>query len=308
MKSRNKKLWAIIAIILAAGIWGINYPISKIGLQFYSPLWFFVLKYTFATLLFALLFKRRNQKIPRIHHIKIALESWLSLSCSIVISYYALRHVRGIDAAIIYSLAPMALYWFSVTILKERFRLQPLIGTIVALVGALIVVFNSTQTSQSSNTFAIIGMILLTVSILCDVLGTIFIKPYLKKYDANTLALYRFIYALVPIIILALWTEPLPRFHVEPLAIFSLLYGSLICVLIGFPLYYFGLKKLEGEDVGVLFYIEPILGVFSSFIILHEQPSAYFGAGAFLVLLGILVAEVHVKKHVFSHISRLHHH
>ena len=302
---KNKKTAAIGAILLSNVIWGALYPANKLSLSFFTPLWYFAIRYTLAAVLFAVLFRKKGASIPVRDHIKIAVESWIGLSLAIVLTYYGLRLSRGMDAAIIASLGPLFLYWFSIMLLKERFKLRPLLGTLLALAGTIAIVAEPFFGQGRTTSYSVIGAGLILAGILLDVLGTVLIKPYLKKYDVSQLALFRFIYAVIPIFILALWFEPLPAWPTDPIIIASLVYG-LLAIIVGFPLYYYGLKRLDGEHVGVLFYIDPAVGALASTLLLQERPSSYFLGGLVCIIIGIILAESHIKKRHLLH--SWHHH
>lgn len=296
MPKRNTKIKAILALVLANVIWGLTPAFNKLGLQEFAPLWLFVIRYILATLLLIFIFRPRGKKIQPKDHIKVALSGWIGISLTIVLMYYGLRITRAIDAAVISSLGPIILFWLSIIFLRERFRWQPLIGTLIALVGSLIVVLGSiVKTDETMGSTYIIGGLMVFSSIFVDQIGAIITQPLLKKYDMSLLALWRLLYAIVPVLFLAILLEPVPAINIRPETALSLIYLALIAIVIAFALYYYGAKRLKVEDFSVLFYIDPIFGVLSSMLILGEQPNAVFLSGVLCIVAGILVAEIHIK-------------
>lgn len=296
MAKKNKKLLAILAIIVANVIWGITPVFNKIGLEQFSPMWFFVIRYSLATLLFLFIFRHRGKKIKPRDHLTIAISAWIGISLTIVTMYYGLRITRGLDASVIGSLGPVMLFWLSILFLKERFRWQPFIGTVIALGGSLAVMVGPVLASGSEGKTYVFGGLLVLTSIFLDQVGAILTKPLLKKYDLSKLALWRLIYAVVPVLLLALVLEPAPAFTFHTRTIVSLFYLVFFGIVIAFPLYYYGTKRLDVEDFSVLFYVDPVFGVLSSMLILGERPGISFAVGVVCIIVGILIAELHIKK------------
>jgi drug/metabolite transporter (DMT)-like permease len=296
MLKKTTKIKAILALVLANIIWGLTPAFNKLGLQEFAPLWLFVMRYLLATLLLVFIFRPSGKKIKTKDHVKVALSGWVGISLTIVMMYYGLRITRAIDAAVISSLGPIILFWLSIIFLKERFRWQPLIGTLIALGGSLIVVLGSIlKTDNQVGGTYLFGGLMVFGSILADQVGAIITQPLLKKYDMSHLALWRLLYAIIPVLILALWLEPVPAFNIRPETAFSILYLALVGIVVAFALYYYGAKRLKVEDFSVLFYVDPIFGVLSSMLILGERPGVAFLGGVLCIIAGILVAELHLK-------------
>jgi drug/metabolite transporter (DMT)-like permease len=296
MRKRNAKIKALLALVLANVIWGLTPAFNKLGLQELAPLWLFVSRYLLATIFLLFIFRPHGKRIKPKDHIKVALSGWIGISLTIVAMYYGLRITRAIDAAVISSLGPIILFWLSIIFLKDQFKWQPLIGTLIALAGSLIVVLGYILRSDNpEGSIYLLGGLMVFGSIFADQIGAIITQPLLKKYDMSLLALWRLLYAIVPVFLLAIWLEPVPTFNIRPETAFSLLYLALIGIVIAFAFYYYGAKRLKVEDFSVLFYVDPIFGVLSSMLILGERPNVMFLSGVLCIIVGILVAELHIK-------------
>jgi len=60
-------------------------------------------------------------------------------------------------------------------------------------------------------------------------------------------------------------------------------------------LYYYGLSKVNAQEVGIFTYINPIVTVIIAFPLLNELPSIYYIIGSFFVFGGIYLAEGRVN-------------
>jgi len=69
-------------------------------------------------------------------------------------------------------------------------------------------------------------------------------------------------------------------------------------------LYYYGLSKIDAQEVGLFTYIDPIAAVLIAMPLLHEFPSIYYLIGSVLVFGGIYLAEGRVHWHPINKLKQ----
>jgi drug/metabolite transporter (DMT)-like permease len=79
---------------------------------------------------------------------------------------------------------------------------------------------------------------------------------------------------------------------------YNLIFGTLVA----YYLYHAGLKRVSGEQVSVLFYIDPMVGVIGSVLILGEQFTMTTLAGVLLVIGGLYFSELRSHR-IHGHFS-----
>jgi len=71
----------------------------------------------------------------------------------------------------------------------------------------------------------------------------------------------------------------------------GIIYGVFLSSAAAYFLYYYGLSKIDAQEVGLFTYIDPIAAVLIAMPLLNEFPSIYYLIGSILVFGGIYLAE-----------------
>ena len=259
----NKRLLAILAAISASTIYGINHTVAKDVMPIYvKPFGFILLRVVGAAILFwSLSLLKTSQRIEK--------EDWPRLIacaiCGMVINmlffFKGLSLSTPINSSVIITLSPVMVLILGAIILKERITLLKMLGVIVALTGALGLVFFSSSSSSNASNIPL-GNILFVVNAFSFALYLILVKPLTAKYDAITLMKWLFLIATIinlPITIgefnEILWQE-IP--------------SSVLCqiafVVVGttFMTYLFNIyaiKQLSASTLSVFMYLQPLVAI-----------------------------------------------
>lgn len=224
-----------------------------------------------------------------------------------VIMGEGLKRTSALDSALIFLLGPILMFIFSIEILKERFNAKILLGLLVALAGTALVVLNpviySNQPQAGSGT--ITGNLILVISVVLGVLGTIVVKPSLKKvppiqvttirFVVTTLFLLPFAYVQLPELQGVNWSSDV---------IWSIAYSVLLGSVFAYTIYHWALGKISGEQSSVLHYLDPLGGVLGAIFILGDTLTPVILLGGSLAVVGIVLSEFKPKlriHHLHAH-------
>lgn len=174
--------------------------------------------------------------------------------------------------------------------LNESVKKNMMLGSIIGMVGFIIVVINPLLTSGFS--MSIIGNFLLLLSTLTWIYYELMAKKMHKKYDSKTITFYTFFFGSLPLLPFAMSSfYLLPELIKLPVFIFGITWGILITSLLAFFVWQWGLAKLTLSRAGFFAYVDPIVATIASIIILGETLSQHFVVGALLIFIGLYVAE-----------------
>jgi len=303
-----EKREALLALTLAAMIWGANAPISKWTLQFISVETLAFIRFYFAFILFYLIF-RPNLKVKKKDIPLMFLCGFIGISLHIPFLYIGLTLTGAINAAIIASSIPILSLFFSSFFLKEKISRKFVIGGMVGLFGVIFIVLEPIFEEGLSKD--LLGNVFLLGSAITFIIYEVISKKLTKRnYHAKTITTYSYLIGLVtflPFYLIDITQNGIYFMNSQALRgiFFILFFSSLVAI----PLWQWGISKLEVSRVGFFLYLDPVVAFIVAFFLLGEIISHPMIIGAILIFVGLYVAEntLHFPHfHLYhSHIKKI---
>ena len=210
--------------------------------------------------------------------------NWITL-------FEAYRYTTVATATLCYYMAPIFVTLISPVLLKERLTARKLLCVFLALAG-MVFVSGVPQSGLPGPSEA--KGILLALCSAALYAGVILINKYLAgvpAYDRTLLQLACAAAVMIPYILL---TEDLSAMSVTPLGAVLLLIGAVFHTGWCYALYFGSMTVLSAQTVALFSYIDPIVAILLSALLLRE-PLGWSGIlGAALVLGSTLVSELPV--------------
>ena len=210
--------------------------------------------------------------------------NWITL-------FEAYRYTTVATATLCYYMAPIFVTLISPVLLKERLTARKLLGVFLALAG-MVFVSGVPQSGLPGPSEA--KGILLALCSAALYAGVILINKYLAgvpAYDRTLLQLACAAAVMIPYILL---TEDLSAMSVTPLGAVLLLIVAVFHTGWCYALYFGSMTVLSAQTVALFSYIDPIVAILLSALLLRE-PLGWSGIlGAALVLGSTLVSELPV--------------
>lgn len=301
MKKKQTKKLAILLFSISFLLWGVNSAFLKISFDNLPIEHFLLIRFGVAFFLLLPLTYKKFKPVSPATWTRVIISTIIGISGFMAILGYGLQKTTALEASLIFLLGPIFMFLLSIEMLKEKFNSKILTGLIVALAGATLVIaaplINGTN-GAARGTF--IGNIIVAFSVLVSVLGTILIKPALKKVPAMQITTMRFgIAALcfLPFVVISPvsfnsidWTR-----EVIIAVGFNVVFGSVVA----YTIYHWALNRISGEESSVLHYLDPLAGVLAAIFILGDQLTPAIILGGALTIIGIYLSEAkpHFKQH-----------
>ena len=210
--------------------------------------------------------------------------NWITL-------FEAYRYTTVVTATLCYYMAPIFVTLISPVLLKERLTARKLLCVFLALAG-MVFVSGVPQSGLPGPSEA--KGILLALCSAALYAGVILINKYLAgvpAYDRTLLQLACAAAVMIPYILL---TEDLSAMSVTPLGAVLLLIVAVFHTGWCYALYFGSMTVLSAQTVALFSYIDPIVAILLSALLLRE-PLGWSGIlGAALVLGSTLVSELPV--------------
>jgi len=291
---KQKKLGPILACGTAFTIWGFNTPLVEKSLATFPLFSLIFLKFLVSAIVFMLLASKNWKKVPSKLWLRIVVATLFGYGLNTVLFYRGLMLTNGLNASLIYLLAPITLYFCSMKFLKESYNHKLLSSVIISFMGTVLIVITPLLIGQNGVNGSLLGNFLVILAVVADIIGTIVIKPVLKKVPTMQISAIRSsigIFMIMPFII-----HEIPRLaHIQlsTLSVFTLVYNLLFASIIAVYLYHWGLARISGEQVSPLQYLDPTVGAIASMVILAQRPSPTIIIGIILVFFGLYMGGAH---------------
>lgn len=299
----TKRQLAICALIGATVIWAAAPPIFKWSMQDIPPFTLAFLRFLFASLiLFPFVLTKIRIKFGDIY--KLMLLAVTGLLINIGFFYIGLQIAPSIDVAIISTASPIFLITVSILFLNEHPRRKVLFGTLVSLVGVLLIVLR--PFFEHGMSISVLGDIYYIISTLGILMYTFLIKKFDLPYSSLTIVFWTFVFSsfmFFPMFYFEMITIH-PLQHLNYQAWVGIGYGTIFSSILAYFFYGFGIKYIKVSEIGIFTYLDPFVTALVAIPLLGEMITFSYLLGAFFVFLGIFVAEGRLHYHPFHLLAR----
>lgn len=284
---------AILYLMIAAILWGINFHFAKIMLQEVRFIEAGFWRYIFGVS--PLLFLAYKSGLPSWSSIKknlkgLVLVGIICLFGFNVLFFTGLNYSSAINGALIVSTTPMLTLVFSSIILKTRLKKNHIIGVLISLVGVGYLILKGDYSSLSNIDYSI-GDIMLLFAATLFALQNVWVKKYSGVLSNIN---FTFLTNLLCWLSFALF---LPFAGVENVTSYSSAFwlSALGIGVFGTSIaYYFwneGIELSSANQAGVMINVIPLSTAIVS-VILGEHLFLYHLFSAILILLGVILVRM----------------
>ena len=209
-----------------------------------------------------------------------------------ILLFESYRYTTVATATLCYYLAPILLVAASPFVFHERMTLRKLLCILAALLG---MVFVSGVAENGLPALAELRGVLLALA-AAFLYATIVIENKrlhgLKPFDRTILQLAVSALVLLPYNLLA---GNLPAPAVGPGVLLLLLVAGVVHTGLAYALYFGSMEELPSQTLAILSYIDPVVAVLLSALLLREPLGPYHILGAVLILGAALICELPEK-------------
>ena len=284
MKPTHAPWQPILALVILSGIWGYNWIMMKVAVQYAAPFDFAAIRTVLGALsLFAVLALRK--KIQRPDYIwQIALLGLLQTAGFFGFSMWALEAGgAGKTAALVYTM-PFWVVVFAWPLLNERVHGIQWPAIVLAFFGLMFILEPwSLHSNFSSKLLAVLAGISWSLSVIVA-------KILRKKTRLDLLALtaWQMLFGALPFLLIV---AILPSHPIRWTSEFNvaLFYNVIPANAVAWVLWLYILGRLPAGVASLGLLGAPVIGVFSAWIQMDEQPGAVELFGMACIALGLLL-------------------
>ena len=209
-----------------------------------------------------------------------------------ILLFEAYNYTSVATATLCYYLAPMFVILASPLVVGERLTAKKLICVLTALLGMVFVSGVLESGGGSSDLKGVLlglgaAVLYASVVLMNKQLGDV------PAYDRTIVQLGSSAAVLLPYVLL---TEDMGALTFTPGTIGLLLVVGIVHTGIAYALYFGSLMQLKAQTAAILSYIDPVVAVLLSALVLREHMSLLSGLGAVLVLGAAVVSELPSRR------------
>lgn len=298
MKLHKSLTLAYLALLVSAMIWGATIPIMKLTLLSVPLFSLALIRFGGATLLL-FPFVKDKLKIKRKHIFLMILAALTGTSLNIFFFFLGVSLTTALNTSILIASTPIFTFALAHFFLKEHVKKQFLIGAVVSMVGMYIIIGGDFFTSGIQ--LSPKGDLLILLAVLCSAVNVIVSKKVYKYYTPSVVTFYMFLIGALSFLPFALYefaSNSQWIYNLPPEAIGGIIYGILFSSFTAYLCWQRGLLKVDASKVGLFLYIEPITSTLLAVSLLNEKITMPFVIGAVLIMIGVIVAEGHLRKKI----------
>lgn len=280
-----------LAILTVAIVWGTTFLSIRIAVET-IPAWFVAGTRQFLAaviMLCILLYRGQFQWI-----------GWKNLGYQIVFSTLMLIVANGMTTlaeesvtssltSLISACSPIIVFLGSVALGLQKFSFKALAGVLLCFSGILFIFWDGIDDLE--NPEYAMGVFMLFIAILGWASGTIFTKKMnIQSKNISLNLFYQFAFAgIVQLVFAFTLTDNYNFENWTVQSISAMIYLAIFGSVAAFFAYHYALTKVSPVQVSILAYVNTVISIFLSWLILNEEITGKFVLAAVLIILGVFV-------------------
>ncbi|MBQ5683126.1 MAG: DMT family transporter, partial [Peptococcaceae bacterium] len=210
-----------------------------------------------------------------------------------ILLFEAYQYTTVATATLCYYMAPVIVVLVSPFLFKERLTPLKAICVAVALAG---MVFVSGIPQSGFGGMSELKGILLGLGAATLYAIVVILNQYIKDIPAYDKTIMQLGTAAVAILPYTLLTENFADISFTPVAVLMLLFVGIVHTGIAYTLYFGSMSGLKAQTIALFSYIDPVVAIILSAVILQENIGLWGVIGAVMVLGSTMVSELFGEK------------
>jgi drug/metabolite transporter (DMT)-like permease len=285
----SQKWIGILCGVGAAAIWGGMYVVSKVILEVIPPFSLISMRLILGVLVLWVIISRKGGISLRRNQVLLAMAvGWMGYGVSLGFQFVGTKLSTASNGALVTSATPAFVLIFAAWILKERITWKRLTALLVSTLGVIAVIDPRTA-SISRDLF--LGNLSLVAAAITWGIYSVLVRKTTRELDVLPATMVYFLGGLVVSLPAAAWES----YHLSwgdfsLRVLLGVLYLGVISTALAMYLWNKAFATLEAGVASLTFFAQPVVGATLGALILKEQLSWLFWAGAILIGLGMWIA------------------
>ncbi|USK52215.1 DMT family transporter [Bacillus sp. CMF12] len=294
MLDETNKKYGFLMLILANMIWGGNFVIGRIGVDYFPPILFSLMRWIIAFLLLTPFMVKQLKKDWSIiwqHKRILLLLAVTGVAGYNTIIYFALQYTTSINASVVNSTTPLFIAILAIFILREKILAHQAAGILLSVFGILYIISKGSIEmflSWKINSGDLYVLAAVIMWALYSVIGKKYsdVLPVLSAFYASS---FLGIILLAPLSLIEYFVmEAEPVFSLASAGI--LLYVGFLASIMAFLSWNFGVYLIGAAKAGVFLNLLPVFAIIFALCFTEEKLYLYQLIGGGIVILGVVIS------------------
>jgi drug/metabolite transporter (DMT)-like permease len=286
----RKHVIAYIELIFAVIVWGSSFVATKVALRDLAPVTIVWLRFAVGVIVLGITsYRRRQFYLPKKRELlSFAILGFLGITFHQWLQSNGLETAQASTTAWIVATTPIFIAILSWIFLHEKILALQVLGIFLATFGVLIIVSKGNILSIFQGNFGNRGDILIAISALNWAVFSILSKRSLQGNPATQMMFFVITIGWIFTTILFLTSHSIKDLmNLTSTSLLAVIFLGLFCSGWAYIAWYDGLKLIPATQVGAFLFIEPLVTVLLSWLILGE--AFYFAVviGGLLIIFGV---------------------
>jgi len=292
---RNLSFIGVFALIVAMFIWGSSFIALKSAMKDLEPFTVIFLRMLVASLCFVYFIKDFIKYDFTKRDIKFIVLLALFEPCLyFIFEAKALQLTSASQAGMITSLMPIITAMAAGYFLKEIISKQLILGSVIALCGAVFLSLQASTTVSAPN--PILGNFFELLAMACGAGYTIVARYLSNKYSALFITAIQAFVGAIFFFPFFLYEYTTVDMNFSSDALMWTVYLGVVVTLGGYGLYNYALTKIEASKAAMFIYLIPVFTLVLAFLILGEKLKIVELLACVAILSGVAISEIPFKK------------
>lgn len=222
----------------------------------------------------------------------LLLFSGVALGGNWIFLYASYQYTTIANATLTYYFAPVIVILCSPILLQEKLSIKKEVCVCIALIGLIMIVGNGMSKLEYHD---FIGIILGLIAAVFYA-SLMLIGKFIHNIDKLELTIIQLGITAILLFLYVFFTKGISFFGISASSIPFIAILGIVNTGIGFWLFFCGMEKLSGQSIAMLSYVDPLVAIVVSAIILHEKMATIQIIGGILLLGFTFISEIRLEE------------
>lgn len=291
---KNTTIKAFLALFILTLIWGYNWVVMKLAVQYASPFQFAAMRTFFgAVVLFVLIALTKRPLALKEFPTMLILGILQTCGFTGLLIWALVEGGAGKTAVLTYTM-PFWVMLFAWPMLGEKVQGWQWLAVIFAMFG-MVLIFDPLHIKSDG-----FSMFLALCSGISWAVSAIISKKLHQRaphLDLLNLTAWPMLLGSIPIIVIAL-VIPAPPIQWTNTFIFTVLFNVVLSGCLAWVLWLYALQRLQAGVASMASMLAPVIGVVAAWVQLNEVPNTYELIGMIFIALALItISIISIRKH-----------
>lgn len=282
---------ALLALLLVSILWGTAGVTAKILIAELNPFVVLFYRFGFASLILLPWFINAHKPVRTW---KTLLPFSLLSIGNAVFFYLGIVHTTAVAASVITTSTPLLTAFFSHFLIKEHTAKEKIIGIIIGLIGTLIIILLPLWHEGRNIGGSITGNMFILLSVMSWTLYLVGSRKFISQEKFTPIVMTEINFLTLTLVCFVIAVATGQSFFTgafyNPSYVLLLLYATIPVTVVTFGLFQWVIKHVSATTASLKDYVQLMVGVGLSLLVLGEAINIPFIFGSVIVILGVSIS------------------